>query len=161
MGTRFLYRVAIPCFVFLAAFGLRAEPIKNSACLDCHSDQTLFKTNAAGKSVSLFVDPSKLAASAHKTNTCASCHSDLTVKHPDDNVAARKVECRQCHERQTESYGASVHGLALQDGHNSATCQDCHDSHEVLPSTSVLSPLHFSRQAATCGQCHPRQAEDV
>ena len=57
-----------------------AELIKNSACLDCHSDKTLSKTNAAGKEVSLFVDEAKLAASVHATNACHSCHSDLTDK---------------------------------------------------------------------------------
>src|SRR5262245_52934658 len=88
--------------------GPQAPQISNRECLECHSDKTLFKTNAAGKALSLFVDPAKLAASAHKTNSCASCHSDLTSKHPDDNIAAKPVSCRQCHERQTESYGASV-----------------------------------------------------
>jgi formate dehydrogenase gamma subunit len=135
--------------------------LKDSDCLECHSDKTLSKTNAAGKEILLFVDPAKLAASAHKTNTCASCHADLTDKHPDDNVAARPVNCRQCHERQTESYGASVHGLALKAGRaDSATCQDCHDSHEILPPTSLLSPLHVTRQAETCGMCHDQEAKD-
>ena len=45
-----------------------AEPIKNSACLECHGDKTLTTTNAAGKEVSLFVDVAKLGASVHKTN---------------------------------------------------------------------------------------------
>jgi len=109
----------------------------------------------------LFVDPAKLAASAHKTNSCASCHSDLTEEHPDDNLAAKPVDCRQCHERQTESYGASVHGLALKAGQaDSAICQDCHDSHEVVPPISPLSPLHVSRQAETCGGCHDQAAQD-
>ena len=60
--------------------------LKNSDCLDCHSDKTLAITNAAGKAVSLFVDEAKLKASAHKTNTCVSCHADVTDKHPDDNI---------------------------------------------------------------------------
>src|ERR1041385_5707446 len=108
--------------------------LKDGDCLECHSDKTLTKTNAAGKMISLFVDPAKLAASAHKTNTCASCHADITAKHPDDNMAAQPVNCRLCHERQTESYGASVHGLAQKAGRaDAATCQDCHDSHEVVP----------------------------
>jgi len=138
-----------------------ADEIKNSACLECHSDKALTKTNATGKEISLFVDEAKLAASAHKTNTCASCHADLTAKHPDDNIAAKPVDCRRCHERQTESYGASVHGLASKAGRvDSATCQDCHDSHEVLPPTSPISPLHVSRQAETCGACHDQEAKD-
>ncbi|MBP9902807.1 MAG: cytochrome b/b6 domain-containing protein [Verrucomicrobia bacterium] len=135
--------------------------LQNSDCLECHSDQTLTKTNAAGKEISLFVDPAKLVASAHRTNTCASCHTDITEKHPDDNLAAKPVNCRTCHERQTQSYGASVHGRALKDGDaTAATCQDCHDSHEVLPPTSPLSPLHVLRQAETCGTCHDQEAKD-
>src|ERR1039458_516182 len=77
-----------------------AEPIKNSACLECHGDKTLTKTNAAGKEISLFVDVAKLQASVHKTNLCASCHADITAKHPDDNVAAQPANCKACHERQ-------------------------------------------------------------
>jgi formate dehydrogenase gamma subunit len=139
-----------------------AEALKDSDCLDCHSDNTLTKTNAAGKEISLFVDEAKLKASVHKTNSCASCHADLTAKHPDDEIAAKPVNCRGCHERQSESYGASVHGLALRAGRaDSATCQDCHDSHEVLPPTSPASPLHFLKQAETCGACHDQEADDV
>src|SRR5262249_44852545 len=123
--------------LLLLAAGLTApaaEPIKNSACLECHSDKTLSKTNAAGKEISLFLDAARLEASAHKTNSCVSCHSDLTSKHPDDNIAAKPVDCRPCHERQSESYGASVHGLALKAGLSGVpNCQDCHDSHEILP----------------------------
>src|SRR5579872_4639903 len=70
-----------------------SEEIKNSACLECHSDKTLYRTNSAGKAISLFVDEAKLAASVHKTNTCASCHSDITGKHPDDNLAAQPPNC--------------------------------------------------------------------
>src|SRR5512139_407707 len=102
-----------------------AEPIKNSACLECHGDKTLTKTNAAGKEVSLFVDMAKLGASVHKTNLCASCHADITDKHPDDNVLAQPANCKGCHAKQSESYGASVHGLALAKGaKGSATCSD-------------------------------------
>jgi formate dehydrogenase gamma subunit len=139
-----------------------AEPIKNSACLECHGDKTLTKTNAAGKEVSLFVDVAKLAASVHKTNLCASCHADITSKHPDDEVPAQPANCKGCHEKQSASYGASVHGLALAKGQKgSANCSDCHDGHTILPPTSPDSPLHFSRLAETCGACHEQAAKDV
>lgn len=146
-------------FILSRAFGAEIE---NSACLDCHSDKTLTITNAAGREVSLFVDMAKLAASIHRTNSCASCHSDITVKHPDDNIAAQQVNCTKCHEKQSESYGASVHGLAAARGEkSSATCSDCHDGHTILPPTSPESPLHFSRLAQTCGACHDQAAHDV
>jgi formate dehydrogenase gamma subunit len=148
--------------VFLALVAPALGEIKNSACLDCHADKTLTKTNAAGKELSLFVDVAKLAASVHKTNTCASCHADITDKHPDDNVPAQPPNCKRCHEKQSESYGASVHGLALAKGRkDSATCSDCHDGHTILPPTSPESPLYFSRLAETCGRCHKQEAKDV
>jgi formate dehydrogenase gamma subunit len=162
MGARISLFIGATLLCLIAATAARAEEIRNSVCLECHADKTLSKTNAAGKEVSLFVDALKLSASAHKTNTCASCHADITVKHPDDNLAAKPVNCRTCHERQTESYGASVHGLAWKAGRaDSAGCQDCHDSHEVVAPNLPASPLHFSRQSETCGQCHDQQARDV
>jgi formate dehydrogenase gamma subunit len=161
------HAVVLLAAIFIAlngplAVASAAEPIKNSACLECHGDKTLTKTNAAGKEVSLFVDVAKLAASVHKTNLCASCHADITSKHPDDNLPAQPANCKGCHERQSESYGASVHGLALAKGQKgSATCSDCHDGHTILPPTSPDSPLHFSRLAETCGACHEQAAKDV
>lgn len=156
---RFLW-VWSACSLTLSGFSAGAA-LKDSDCLECHADQTLTKTNAAGKEILLFVAAAKLKASAHGTNTCASCHRDLTDQHPDDNVAARPVDCRTCHERQTDSYGASVHGIAVQHGDaNAPSCQDCHDSHEVVPPISPKSPLHISRQAETCGQCHDTEATD-
>ena len=146
----------------LAPLAGRAAALKDSDCLDCHSDTTLVKTNFAGKPVSLFVDKAKLAASAHHTNSCVSCHADATAKHPDDNKILGLVDCARCHATETDSYGASVHGLALHAGQaNAATCQDCHDSHSVLPASSPESPLYFTRQAETCGACHSKEARDV
>jgi formate dehydrogenase gamma subunit len=141
----------------LAAF----SGVKNSDCLDCHGDATLVKTNAAGKTLSLFVDAAKLKLSAHKTNDCVSCHVDVTAKHPDDNKPVAAVNCAHCHQRQTISFNASVHGLALKSGHNdAATCRDCHDSHEIISDNSPTSPIYFSRQAETCGACHDREARE-
>jgi formate dehydrogenase gamma subunit len=135
--------------------------VKNSDCLDCHGDNTLFKTNSAGKAISLFVDAAKLKLSAHATNSCISCHADITAKHPDDNKPVALVNCSICHTRQTESFNASVHGLALKAGHNdAATCQDCHGSHEMAASGSPNSPIYFLRQAETCGACHDKEARD-
>jgi ribosomal protein L31 len=148
--------------VVLAAGGHAADLIKDSDCLDCHSDDTLTKTNEAGRAVSLYVNESVLRASVHGTNTCQACHEDLTSKHPDDEVPAKPVACASCHERQSESYGASVHGLAAKAGDASApTCTDCHDSHGLKPISDPSSPLHFSNLTKTCGECHEQAAADV
>jgi formate dehydrogenase gamma subunit len=135
--------------------------VKNSDCLDCHGDNTLFKTNSAGKAISLFIDVEKFKLSAHATNSCISCHADVTAKHPDDNKILLPVNCASCHERQAESFNASVHGLALRTGHDDvATCQDCHDSHEIISDNAPTSPIYFTRQAETCGACHKKEARD-
>jgi formate dehydrogenase gamma subunit len=139
-----------------------ARPMSNQDCLDCHADQTLIITNAAGRAISLYVDASRLAASIHRTNTCLSCHADLGPQHPDDNRPALPVDCARCHARQSLSYGASVHGLAVKAGRkDAATCKDCHGSHDILLSTVPASPLYFTRQGTTCGACHVQAAADV
>lgn len=163
MGLR---RIPVVWLALLLALTFRpistAAALKDSDCLDCHSDQTLFRTNTAGRQISLFVDAARLKLSAHKTNSCISCHADIGSDHPDDGKAVKAVECATCHERQTQTYGLSVHGLSAAAGHAEApTCKDCHDSHNVVPPTSAASPLHFSRQGETCGGCHDKEAADV
>ncbi len=160
------YRWRVPAFVLMAVAALSCcAGLKDSDCLDCHSDKTLATTNAAGSVESLFADEALLRASVHRTNTCSSCHSDLTEKHPDDNIAAQPVNCAKCHVEQFMNYGASVHAQAqkriLAGGLRAPKCQDCHDSHGILPPTSPLSPLHFTKVAQTCGKCHQQEASDV
>jgi len=150
----------------LGTTALRAAEIKDSDCLECHSDKTLTATNPAGRVFSLFVDPATLAASVHHTNSCASCHNDITGQHPSGPAAPRAVDCARCHLQPSLSYTASVHGVAHRDGIRSGTnaapvCADCHGSHAVLAPGSPLSPLYFSNLAKTCGQCHEQEAREV
>jgi formate dehydrogenase gamma subunit len=149
-------------WLVLASAATAAPVMSDDDCLVCHADKTLAVTNAAGRAISLFVDQARFAASVHATNGCVSCHRDVTAAHPDDNRPVAPVNCARCHAQQGESYGASVHGLARKAGHeDAATCVDCHGSHDILPPTSPASPLHFVRQAQTCGRCHPQEARDV
>lgn len=143
----------------IAALGAAALP--DSHCMDCHADESLTKEDPSGREISMFVDLAKLRASAHATNSCVSCHTDLTDKHPDDEIPAKPVNCSACHEKQSATYGASVHGLALAAGTpGTATCADCHGTHEVVSPKFAASPLHVSKQAAMCGECHDQAARD-
>jgi formate dehydrogenase gamma subunit len=143
---------------FLSA---QEEPVSDETCLECHSDADL-TMEKDGKEVSLFVDEKKLRASVHAKNQCSECHRDLTAEHPDDEKRALKVDCAQCHEKQSASFGASVHGLALHSGNEAAAgCVDCHGTHEVFAHGSEKSATHFSRLLQTCGECHQQEAEDV
>jgi formate dehydrogenase gamma subunit len=155
--------------IWLAAMSLalggsaaQVESIKDSTCLECHSDRTLAVTNATGRVRSLFVDEAIFRASAHRTNSCVSCHSDLKSTHPDDNVVAQPVSCGACHERQAVSYAGSVHGQGARDHlPGVASCTDCHGTHNISPPSSPASPLHFSHLTETCGACHEEAARDV
>ncbi len=139
-----------------------ADPIPNDDCLVCHGDKDLTRTNAAGETISLYVDAAVLARSLHATNTCWSCHSDIGNGHPDDGIAVKPVVCATCHQDQSHSYGASVHGIALAQGEPGApTCQDCHRHHDVRPRTAPESPLNPLNLGKTCGGCHAQEAQDV
>lgn len=111
--------------------------------------------------------------------TCVECHGSHTVHRVDDrrspthplNVAEL---CGRCHaderiigtyfassdRRQAQTavseYFGTVHGAALtRDGLVvSATCNDCHRAHDVLPHDSPESSINRANVAATCGTCH-------
>ena len=139
------------CLLSIAA----AEKNPNSACLDCHSDKSLYKTNALGKAISLFVDEAKFAGTVHQTNTCLSCHSDVTDKHPDDNVAARPPNCASCHSGPATDYAASIHGVSHTLGASgAANCWDCHGAHNILPAKHADSPVFKLNLPNTCATCH-------
>ncbi len=111
--------------------------------------------------------------------TCVGCHGTHTVHGIDDrrsptyplNVATL---CGRCHadpsiigtyfstpeEAQArvavEQYHETVHGVALEEAGLviSATCNDCHESHRVLPTESLESSVNRVNVVKTCGVCH-------
>ena len=118
--------------------------------------------DAAGNEKSIFVDQTKLRQTAHGKVACADCHQDLATEHPDDEKAAKPVNCAGCHEEQSVSFGASVHGIALTAGNDAAaTCIDCHGTHDVFPHGSERSLTHFTKLTTTCGDCHDQAAADL
>ncbi|MBE0541362.1 MAG: cytochrome b/b6 domain-containing protein [Verrucomicrobia bacterium] len=163
MGNDWAARLAglLVALVVAGTGAVAVAALEDSHCMDCHADETLTKEDPSGREISMFVDLAKIRASAHATNSCASCHTDLTEQHPDDEIPAKPVNCSTCHEQHSATYGASVHGLALAAGTpGTATCRDCHGTHEVVSPKFVASPLHVSRQAGMCGECHDQAAQD-
>jgi len=164
MGIRLSVAIALAT-ALLGGSVLAAAEIKNSDCLECHSDKTLTTTNN-GVVISMYMDEALLKQSVHSKTTCAQCHSDLTDKHPDDNLPAKPVACGRCHETQSASYSAGIHATAHLKGtllgkHAAPECVDCHGTHGVLPPGSPASALYFANLTKTCGQCHEQEAKDV
>src|ERR1051325_9760522 len=107
--------VATTCFIAIGGLLARTTTAAdNSDCLACHSDKELTKKTTEGESISLFVDEGKFARSIHGTNTCRSCHVDITESPHPDGFVATPAQCSQCHKAQSETYRASVHGMATQ-----------------------------------------------
>lgn len=124
------------------------------------------------------------AATAGDAPTCVGCHGSHSVHGPADrrspihplNVAAL---CGRCHAdpRITGTYFATadktrartavahfyktVHGNALTRAGLvvSATCNDCHRAHKVLPADSAASSVNRASIPQTCGACHVGVAE--
>lgn len=149
------------CCLLLALFALAprlraadAKPTKED-CFDCHGDKTLYKTNAAGLAIHLYVEAARFTNSVHRTNSCRSCHADLTSKHPDDEVAAKPVNCALCHTNQGRDYRTSIHGLSLAMGASAAAnCKDCHGHHDIVPVKQADSPVFKMNLPQTCSRCH-------
>ncbi|MCC6231821.1 MAG: cytochrome b/b6 domain-containing protein [Verrucomicrobiales bacterium] len=140
------------------------EPVPNDKCLECHGMSDLTKTNAAGQTLSLFTDLALLKASVHTTNQCIDCHRDLAKawEHPDDGHVTEPVQCAKCHELQSATYDASVHGIALREGKlGAATCKDCHGQHDITRHSNPESRTSFAHLAETCGQCHIQEAAEL
>ena len=149
------------CFLAVG-FHSASAAVDNSDCMACHSDEKLTKKDASGKTVSLFVPEAKFSASVHGKQKCTGCHADITeVPHP-DRFKAKPAACSSCHESQSATYGASVHGLARAAGKSAAAgCKDCHGSHEMLAVASAKSSVNRLRLAATCGVCHAEASREV
>jgi cytochrome b subunit of formate dehydrogenase len=71
-------------------------------------------------------------------------------------LEAQVQACGHCHQREVESYLASVHGHGLRASGLAVTaaCTDCHGSHSIYPAVDARSKLHASKVSETCAACH-------
>jgi len=112
--------------------------------------------------------------------TCSECHGDHTILPPSDvNSRTYKMNipvlCGKCHREGApvarvynisehdilSNYSQSIHGEGLfrQGLIVTATCNDCHGNHMVLPHTYSRSTVSARNVAATCTKCHARIEE--
>jgi hypothetical protein len=99
------------------------------------------------------LDPSSSTYPKNIADTCAKCHDD-----PDLMGKYGIVE------KVYDSYMRSFHGKAISlSGENAsltqlstATCVNCHGSHNIMKTTDEDSPVAgMENLAKTCEQCHP------
>ncbi len=111
-------------------------------CIGCHgSAHTVYRS-------------SDRKAPTHALNvaaTCGRCHNDPEIIGT-YFMAPEGAQARVA----VRDYYQTVHGAALtRSGLTlSATCNDCHESHRVLPADSSESSVNRQHIAGTCGSCH-------
>jgi len=138
----------------------------NAACLFCHNKPELSRSLPSGETLSLTIDSSHFAESAHASLTCAECHSNIeTFPHTDlqaqtlrDFSLQMYTVCQKCHEEQYSKTLDSVHMRAVAAGNtNAAICTDCHNPHTqpvITDQNGVLLPAARLRIPETCARCH-------
>lgn len=127
---------------------------QNEVCLACHGEKG-FSTTRGGRTVSLYVDARKFAASVHAGLTCTTCHADLEGKDIPHEPKLQKVNCGMCHAEQEAQHSRSLHGRAISRGDPLAPrCVDCHGSHDILKVKDTNSAVAPLRVPYVCGRCH-------
>ncbi|MCX6226434.1 MAG: hypothetical protein NTV01_17075 [Bacteroidia bacterium] len=145
------------------------EGLKPVSCAKCHAEPEMqFEAGVHGQA--------KKLKSLYAPD-CKECHGDHSIL-PGTNPQSRTykmnvpVLCAKCHREGApvariynisehnilENYSSDVHGIGLfkKGLIVSATCNDCHGNHLILPHTSPNSSISASNIAKTCMVCHTR-----
>jgi len=120
------------------------EEIDSTACTECHEESLHGSPIAAD-----------LEHSVHDGLACLDCHVEMgTMPHREkEDLGAADQGCRDCHADAAEQYQA--HGrAAIGTDVDMPLCNNCHGSHEILPSNVKASMTHPVNLPATCGACH-------
>ncbi len=149
-----------------------AERLQKVDCAKCHrdADDAFYKG----------VHGIALKRGAPYAPTCSECHGEHDILHRSE-VKSRTykmnipVLCGKCHREGApvarvynipekdilSNYSQSIHGEGLfkRGLIVTATCNDCHGNHLVLPHTHTRSTISIRNIAQTCMQCHARIEE--
>ncbi|MGB6120335.1 MAG: cytochrome c3 family protein, partial [Bacteroidota bacterium] len=131
---------------------------ENDECFLCHSDITL-QGERGRRTISLYVNETRFAASVHGDLECVSCHMDIAGEEMPHDTPLAPVECGMCHDVEQEQHVESLHGRALARGDPLAPdCNECHGSHYVIRADDPASPVYPLNIPFTCGSCHSEGA---
>ena len=110
-------------------------------CVSCHGAHDILSST----------DENSRTFSVHLPHTCGQCHQSNGI------AAIRELEIDKPYER----FEKGVHGHALADGNTAAaSCNDCHESHNMLPKSDPASLIYIGNISNTCGKCHEDIAKE-
>lgn len=116
---------------------LKAGVNEAASCRDCHGNPHALLNSRNPKSPVFRMNVPK---------TCASCHED----------AEKMAKYALTEKMPFKSYSETVHGKALLEKEliSSATCTDCHGSHDLHSLGNPKSKIYRANVPSTCGKCH-------
>ncbi len=110
-------------------------------CITCHTKHHVLGAD----------DPRSPTYPLNVAGLCGSCHANPKIigtyfSAPKDTAARTAVN----------AYYKTVHGTAMTKAGLvvSATCNDCHGAHLILPPDSAASTINRANIPETCGKCH-------
>lgn len=120
-----------------------ANDINAPDCRECHGTHDIIKSSHPG-------------SRTYKMNIpvlCGKCHREGAPVARNYNISEHNI---------LENYSHDIHGQGLMKKGLivTATCNDCHGNHMVLPHTNSRSTVSAKNIAQTCMKCHAR-IEDV
>ncbi len=145
-----------------------------STCGKCHGDSLTITSDFVRMPMTL----SNWSKSVHadkwrewvnkKSNVrgaiCVDCHGSHTIQTAGDPTSSTSrlnlpTACGKCHEKPAKEYASSIHGAAAKRGVVDApACNDCHESHLILPRSNPASNTAPMNVAKDCGRCHENNA---
>ncbi|HKI87792.1 MAG TPA: cytochrome c3 family protein [Draconibacterium sp.] len=150
-----------------------ADTLKPVNCGECHdTEMENFLNGVHGTAFK------KNDKNAPNCSECHGTHEILSSANPKSRTYKMNIPvlCGQCHKEGApvarnyninernilENYSQGIHGRGLfQAGLVvTATCNDCHGNHLILPHTNINSSISQKNIASTCMKCHAR-IEDV
>jgi cytochrome b subunit of formate dehydrogenase len=142
-----------------------ATKLPPGKCAECHA--------AEEKELAQSIHGRAAKAGDPDAPTCTSCHGpvhQIQASSETTSAVARRNQpaaCARCHANAgflsrhkipvlhpVERYLQSVHGRAVLQGKDAATCSDCHGSHGILPAWEAQSKVSHWNVVGTCAQCH-------
>ncbi len=111
-------------------------------CKECHGDHEILSRT----------DPKSRTYKMNVPVLCGKCHREGAPVARIYNISEHNI---------LENYSSDVHGIGLfkKGLIVSATCNDCHGNHLILPHTSPNSTISVNNIAKTCMTCHTKIEE--
>jgi len=108
-------------------------------CKECHGTHDILTRT----------DPASRTYKMNIPYLCGNCHKEGSPVARIYNITEHNI---------VENYSEGIHGRGLFESGLlvTATCNDCHGNHLVLPHTDKNSTIHHDRVASTCMNCHVR-----